>query len=284
MNIIMTDSEYFEIRVGVEDRALPVSDVIALLDGFQNMAVSLNKSLNKVYTCGFDEVSIEVVGFEQGSLRIPICIKKVFSQFVSPIGKDVIAGLILWYFTSGSDSIKLQTPNEEVTVERTEIAKSRSICDSVNKIASTVVNSDKITNLSMKYTDGNDREVSVTVDKEQMARAVVDIDETSSYVNIPNVILQIVSPTLEAKSVQWKVRYDRKVRPMKMNDLGFLELVDARDIAFSKGDVLKCDIQIIEKEDTDGTIKRKYVITKVHSFPHYRRLNNAEEGQLFEGN
>lgn len=31
----------------------------------------------------------------------------------------------------------------------------------------------------------------------------------------------------------------RKVRLMKMNDLGFLALVDAHDIAFGEGDVLK---------------------------------------------
>ena len=278
----MTSSEFFEITMGVEDSSLPVSEVIALLDGVQDMAISLNKVLNKTYTCGYDAVTVEVVGFEHGSLRIPLSIKKVCSKFVSPIGKEVIAGLILWYITSNLDSFKVQTPNEKVSVERKEIAKSHAVRDSVNKIATTVVNSDKITNLSMKYHDDNNQEVSVTVSKKQLSHAVVAIDETSEYRNLSNVMLQIVSPTLEAKSVQWKVRYEGKVIPMKMNDLGFLALVDARDIAFSKGDVLKCDIQIIETEENDGSLKRKYMITKVHSFPHYRRLNSIDEGQLFD--
>lgn len=72
----MNSSEYLELSLGVDDSSLPITDVITLLDGVQCMAVSLNKSLNKVYTCGFDEVTVEVVGFEHGSLKIPLCIKK----------------------------------------------------------------------------------------------------------------------------------------------------------------------------------------------------------------
>lgn len=277
----MNSSEYLELSLGVDDSSLPIADVISLLDGVQCIAVSLNKSLNKVYTCGFDEVTVEVIGFEHGSLKIPLCIKKVCSQFVSPIGKEVIAGLILWYLTTNGDIFKLRTHQEEVNIERTEISRSRAVRDSVKKIASTVINSDKITNLSLKYKDDNNQEVSVTVDKHQLSQAIAPDDDVTDYTNVPNVALQIVSPTLEAKSVQWKVRYEGKVRAMKMNDLGFLALVDSRDIAFSKGDILRCDIQIIDTENADGSIKRKYVITRVHSFPHYRRLNNVEEGQIF---
>ena len=104
----MNSSEYLELSLGVDDSSLPIADVISLLDGVQCIAVSLNKSLNKVYTCGFDEVTVEVIGFEHGSLKIPLCIKKVCSQFVSPIGKEVIAGLILWYLTTNGDIFKLR--------------------------------------------------------------------------------------------------------------------------------------------------------------------------------
>lgn len=277
----MNSSEYLELSLGVDDSSLPIADVISLLDGVQCMAVSLNKSLNRIYTCGFDEVSVEVVGFEHGSLKIPLCIKKVCSQYISPIGREVLAGLILWYLTTDVDFFTLRTRQEDVNIERSEIARSRNVRDSVNKIASTVINSDKITNLSLKYNDDNNQEVSVTVDKHQLSQAIVPDDDVTDYTNVPNVMLQIVSPTLEAKSVQWKVRYEGKVRAMKMNDLDFFALVDSRDIAFSKGDVLRCDIQIIDTENADGSFKRKYVITRVHSFPHYRRLNNVEEGQIF---
>lgn len=266
------------LELDIADSALTVSEVIPILEGFQGMTYSLNTTLNKVYTCGFDDVSLEVVGFEHGCLRIPLRIKKQFSSVVTSIGNNVIAGLILWYLTPKLESCQVKTPLETVTIERSEVNKNRSLRDSVNKIANTVVNSDKISNLSLKYTDGNNQEVSVTIDKTQMASAITNIDDTTSCYDIPKATIQIEAPKLEAKSVQWKVRYDGKVRAMKMNDIAFLTLIDKRNISFSKGDVLTCDIQVIETLEMDGSTKVKYVISKVYGLPHYHRV--LEEQKL----
>lgn len=92
------------------------------------------------------------------------------------------------------------------------------------------------------------KSVSVIINKEQLAEVISDVEDDITIHNVPNVRLQIVSPTLEAKSVQWKVRYEGKVRAMKMNDLVFLQLIEHRDIAFGKGDFITCDIQIVETE------------------------------------
>ena len=203
------------LELDIADSALTVSEVIPILEGFQGMTYSLNTTLNKVYTCGFDDVSLEVVGFEHGCLRIPLRIKKQFSSVVTSIGNNVIAGLILWYLTPKLESCQVKTPLETVTIERSEVNKNRSLRDSVNKIANTVVNSDKISNLSLKYTDGNNQEVSVTIDKTQMASAITNIDDTTSCYDIPKATIQIVAPTLEAKSVQWKVTIYFSTLPTK---------------------------------------------------------------------
>lgn len=92
---VMKKYEDFVVELDIADSALTVSEVIPILKGFQGMACSLNTTLNKVYTCGFDDVSLEVVGFEHGCLRIPLRIKKQFSSVITSIGTDVIAGLIL---------------------------------------------------------------------------------------------------------------------------------------------------------------------------------------------
>lgn len=274
---IMKNYEDIVVELDIADSALTVSEVIPILEGFQGMTYSLNTTLNKVYTCGFDDVSLEVVGFEQGCLRIPLLIKKQFSTVVTSIGKYVIVGLMVWYLTSKLESCQVKTPLDTVTIERSEVNKNRSLCDSVNKIANTVVNSDKISNLSLKYTDANNQKVSVTIDKRQMASAITNIDDTTSCYDIPKATIQIVAPTLEAKSVQWKVRYDGKVRAMKMNDLAFLTLIDKRNISFSKGDVLTCDIQVIEALEMDGSTKVKYVISKVYGLPHYHRVPEEQK-------
>lgn len=39
-NYLMDSSEHLEVILGVEDSALPVSEVISLLDGIQNMTLS----------------------------------------------------------------------------------------------------------------------------------------------------------------------------------------------------------------------------------------------------
>ena len=94
--------------------------------------------------------------------------------------------------TTDKPQIDVQLPNDQILVERTEVLRNKMTKDSVNKIARTVINSHKISDISLKYTDNN-QEVAVRIDKNR---------------NVPNVRLEIVSPTLEDKSVQWKVRYD----------------------------------------------------------------------------
>lgn len=69
---------------------------------------------------------------------------------------------------------------------------------------------------------------------------------------------------------------------MKMNDIAFLTLIDHRDISFRKGDVLICDIQLLETIELDGSVKQKYIITKVYDWPHYHRLEETKEQDLFE--
>lgn len=182
--------------------------------------------------------------------------------------------------TTDHPSLNVSLPNSDVEISRDDIYKNKQTRDSVNKIATTVINSSSIQSLALKYKDEEDRTVSVTINKELLAETISDVEDDVTIRNVPNVRLQIVSPTLEAKSVQWKVRYEGKVRAMKMNDLGFLQLIEHRDIAFSKGDFITCDIQIIETEEVDGTVKVKYVITRVRKFPHYHRVNEAEEQNI----
>lgn len=276
----MRSVEQIQLTLGIEDSMVPIDELVPILEGFQGITLSFNDILNKVYSCGFDKVSVEVLGFEHGSFRIPFSIDKFSERIFCPIVTTVISNLIFWYLTTDTPQKDVQLSNSQILIERAEVLRNKMTKDSVNKIARTVINSDKISNLSLKYTDENNQEVAVRIDKNRLARMITDPEGDVVVQNVPNVRLEIVSPTLEAKSVQWKVRYDGKVRPMKMNDLGFLELIGRRDIAFSKGDIITCDIQITETIEVDGSVKTKYVIVQVHNFPHYHRVVNAEEQNI----
>ena len=276
----MRSFEQIQLTLGIEDSLVPIDELISILDGFQGVTLSINETLNKTYSCGFDKVTVQVLGFEHGSFRIPFSIDKFSEHILCPVLSTVIGSLIVWYLTTDNNQMSIQLPNEQVSIDRTEFDCNKKVRDSVNKIAKTVINSEKISNLSLKYRDEDNQEVSVQIDKNQLANRITDIEGDVVIQNISNVRLEIVSPTLEAKSVQWKVRYEGKVRSMKMNDLGFLELIGRRDIAFSKGDIITCNIQITEITEIDGSVKLKYAITQVHNFPHYHRVINAEEQNL----
>lgn len=276
----MRSVEQIQLTLGIEDSMVPIDELVPILEGFQGITLSFNDILNKVYSCGFDKVSVEVLGFEHGSFRIPFSIDKFSERIFCPVLTSVMGGIIVWYLTTDTPQMDVQLSNDKILIERAEVLRNKMTKDSVNKIARTVINSDKISNLSLKYTDVNNQEVAVRIDKNRLARMISDVEGDVVVQDVPNVRLEIVSPTLEAKSVQWKVRYDGKVRPMKMNDLGFLELIGRRDIAFSKGDIITCDIQITETIEVDGSVKTKYVIVQVHNFPHYHRVVNAEEQNI----
>ena len=252
----MRSVEQIQLSLGIEDSMVPIYELVPILEGFQGITLSLNDTLNKVYSCGFDKVSVNVQGLEHGSFRIPFSIDKFSERIFCPLVTTVIGNLIFWYLTADKPQIDVQLSNDQILVERAEVLRNKMTKDSVNKIARTVINSDKISDLSLKYIDDNNQEVAVRIDKNRLARMI---------------------------SVQWKVRYDGKVRPMKMNDLGFLELIGRRDIAFSKGDIITCDIQITETTEVDGSVKTKYVIVQVHDFPHYHRVVNID-GQNINNN
>ncbi len=149
----MRDVEQIQLILGVEDSLVPINELIPILEGFQGVTLSMNDTLNKVYACGYDKVSVEVLGFEHGSFRIPFNIDKFSERIFFPVITNVIGGLILWYFTSDSPQIDIQLPNEQIKIERAELQRNKMTKDSVNKIARTVINSDKISNLSLKYRD-----------------------------------------------------------------------------------------------------------------------------------
>ena len=149
----MRSVEQIQLILDIEDSMVPINELVPILEGFQGITLSLNDTLNKVYSCGFDKVSVDVLGFEHGSFRIPFSIDKFSERIFCPLLTSVMGGLIVWYLTTDSPQIDVQLSNDQILIERAEVLRNKMTKDSVNKIARTVINSDKISNLSLKYTD-----------------------------------------------------------------------------------------------------------------------------------
>lgn len=64
--------EQIQLTLGIDDSLVPIDELISILDGFQGVTLSINETLNKTYSCGFDKVTVQVLGFEHGSFRIPL--------------------------------------------------------------------------------------------------------------------------------------------------------------------------------------------------------------------
>lgn len=94
----MRESEQIELVLNVENSRVSIAELVPILQGFQGMTISMNDTLNKVYSCGFDNVSIEVLGLEQGSFKIPFNVEKFSERFIYPTLSSFVGGLLLWYF------------------------------------------------------------------------------------------------------------------------------------------------------------------------------------------
>lgn len=268
----MNDIERLELVLDVEDSKISIDELIPILQGFEGMAQSINDTLNKVCSSGYDKLIVEVAGLEHGSFKIPLRVKKIGENLFCSTVSNVLSTLIVSCLMVSDGEKITHFPDDNIELTRENMNKNKKTRQSASLIANTVLNSDNIQGMKLVYYDENAQKVVVDISKEQLSELETSEDDDVTIENIDNVKLEIVSPTLEAKPVQWKVRYNNKVRSMRMNDLAFLDLIEKRDIAFSKGDFIVCDIQISEIENIDGCINKKYVITRVHEFPRYHKI------------
>lgn len=89
----MRSVEQIQLTLGIDDSMVPIDELVPILEGFQGITLSLNDTLNKVYSCGFDKVSVKVLGLEHGSFRIPFSIDKFSERIFCPIVTTVIGNL-----------------------------------------------------------------------------------------------------------------------------------------------------------------------------------------------
>ena len=56
----MRESEQIELVLNVENSRVSIAELVPILQGFQGMTISMNDTLNKVYSCGFDNLLAEL--------------------------------------------------------------------------------------------------------------------------------------------------------------------------------------------------------------------------------
>lgn len=82
-----------------------------------------------------------------------------------------------------------------------------------------------------------------------------------------NVTLEIVSPVFKRNRMSWKAIYNNQNITFKLKDDDFKNLILTKNLSFSNGTKLICDIETKQKMDNDGQIKESgrsvYNVSKI---------------------
>lgn len=283
---LVETQEYFQLTINVDSSRIPAALLIEFLRNTDKMFKSINDTLNEKYAIGYKDLTLEIEPFEEGSFEIPCWIKKIAkNRVIENAAGSFLGGMALLLLSNQINKKDIETDNGTVSVEMTELLKNRSTADSVSCIAGLAVHNDKINDLSITYEKPDGSQEQVRIEKKTLSDvALLNPEEEESTFTQSNVRLEIVSPVLTSEPASWKVKVNGQDSFFaRMEDTDFLEIMEAKKIAFAKGDSIVADIEVIYAEKGVG-IRPKHYIKKVHSFPQYRRISRAKvaEQDLFD--
>ena len=269
--------EFFELRINTKGNGIPAYDLIAYLTNANKLIMSINGTLNTKYSIGFDQIEVEVIALEKGSIKIPLCIKKITNNATfASIAGSVIGGLALNLLTKNPEPQTVSLGKDTVIVTSDELLKNKKTANAVGCIAKMAVESDGIKDLTITYEKTNGEQEQVTINKRTLAQVIYEEPEEESISNmVTNVTLEIVSPVFVDKPASWKVTYDDKTFTAKMTDEDFLEKMNLQKLSFAPGDVIIADMEVTAKT-TERGIRLKHYIRKVHKYPKFSRIIRNE--------
>lgn len=287
MKPIISQQEFFELTLNIENSRISTSELIELLSNTDALFKSINQTLITKYSVGYDDISIDVLALERGSFKIPLCVKKVVNNtiFASTAG-TLLGGLALNLLSNNTDSQTVLVKSDNVVIENKDLLDNRNTTDAIVNIAKMALETDSIRDIAVTYEKGNGEREKVSISKEVLSEVANCHEELIENIqNIQtNVVLEIVSPVFMNKPTSWKVLYNGSAITAKMTDRDFLETMDIQRIAFAKGDVIIADVESVATNTNKG-IKLKHYIRKVHSYPRYTKIikqSKIEQTELFE--
>lgn len=266
MEQFVSSEEQLTFTIETDKSAISVDDLINYISGLEDLLFSINHTLNVKYSAGYDTIELSVLAIEKGSFKIPISIKKKVEKTLIGTISTILGGLALnaLYNNNTIDTNGFSVP-QEILLENKDTVKA------VTKIAQTAVESDDVRGIAVDYEKAPGEIERVIITKEQLKTSIREaIDESEPEIIMSSKAhLIIVSPVLESKSANWKVRFEDNEFSAKMTDENFLEIMDKKHVAFGKGDILVADLEtrITRKEGNIPNVK--HYIKTVYQYPQY---------------
>lgn len=272
-------TETIEFKLEMEEKALPVTELIQYLQNIQSMIVSINDTLNQKTGQGYDELEVELEACKEGSFRIPTRIRGWLKY---PL-------LVTTYGCFLSQAIGLlfkEDSSSQTMITQEQLLENQTTKDSVASIAQMVVANDRMSSMSLIYKTEAGEEQRLNISKETLktlsqqedvAEEALGSEEEYTY---REVRLELIGPILEEGSNAWKVRFKGKQLNVAMEDDIFAQRIKAGAVEFKYGDLLIVDLHV-QVEQKNVRTQRRYSILQVHSHRH-KELQERQQQHLFD--
>lgn len=277
------DTECFNLILEVKEHSISTTELIKYLAETSELFKALNHSLNRYYSCGYDQILIDVEALEKGSFKIKTQIKKLSRHPLVVAGFTILASHLL-SGNQGEANIYNINNGTVINIQCEELTQNKDLEKAISSIAKTTIDSKEVTGLILEYTDETKQLQRKALDRNILRTLVVestDEIDRNSYI-LSNARLVVVAPVLDSTPASWKLRLNNKVINAKMTDEDFLKKMDKEKIAFAKNDILIADIETIITKKTNGVPDVKHYVRKVHKYPKYKKGKEIKQQNLFE--
>lgn len=243
--------EFFEFILNSKEHSIAIDDLSIFLKNIDKLILSINGTLCKKWNVGYDDIEISVLALVVNSL------------------------------TNSSQPITvINNQGGVINIYNNEVIQNPSTQESINEIATTVIENPKVDSLSIKYERDNSDTSQIDISKHTLQSVIRDIPDNELSNKLYKQELGIISPVFVAEPRNWKVLLNGKSVSVYLRDLNFLETMKAQGIAFGFGDKIVADIDV-EIHTSEKSTKTKYTVTKVISYPRYTKITRHPRLPMF---
>ena len=167
------------------------------------------------------------------------------------------------------DTLKKLSTTENIDKVANYISDSNRIKVFKSNFYSAVKNERKITKISTQILDNDHNPISkeIVVTKEKFAELILENTNLEDDYE-GNISIEIVAPVLKGNSLRWKGIQKGENITFSLKDKNFKNLIEAKNLKFTNGTKIICDLETKRKINKDGEIiygtKSVYDVVAIH--------------------
>lgn len=168
-----------------------------------------------------------------------------------------------------NDTLQKLSTSENISLVSDYISENNKIKVFKSNFYSAVKNERKVTKISTQILDNDQKPLSKEnfVLKKEFADLILENTNLDDDYD-RNVAIEIVAPVLKGNSLKWKGIYKGENVTFTLKDKNFRNLIEAKNLKFTNGTKIICDLETKRKMNKDGDIiygtKSVYEVSGIH--------------------